>query len=100
MAPAFPALRERLDNRRPVYLDNAATTHRPQVVLDAEMTYYREANANPSASMHTLARRAFERYEAARTTIASHINAFDSAELVFCRGATRGHQPRSIDMGG
>jgi cysteine desulfurase / selenocysteine lyase len=84
----FPALNARIGDHRLVYLDNAATTHRPQAVLDAELAYYRQANANPSARMHTLARRSFERYEAARQQVASHINAYDSSELVFCRGAT------------
>ena len=46
---------------RAVYVDNAATTHSPQAVLDPEPTYYCETNANPSALMHTFARRAFER---------------------------------------
>jgi cysteine desulfurase/selenocysteine lyase len=84
----FPALGERVNGRPLAYLDNAATTHRPQFVLDAEVAYYRLANANPSPSMHTLARRAFEQYESARRAVAAHINASSADELVFCRGAT------------
>ena len=46
---------------RAVYVDNAATTNSPQAALGPELAYYRDANANPSASTHTFARRAFER---------------------------------------
>lgn len=85
---AFPALNERINGYPLIYLDNAATTHRAQAVLQAEMEYYWHANANPASSMHELARRAGERYEAARQTLATFLNAPDPAEIVWCRGTT------------
>lgn len=85
---AFPALNERVRGYPLIYLDNAATTHRAQAVLQAEMEYYWHANANPASSMHELARRAGERYEAARQTLATFLNAPDPAEIVWCRGTT------------
>src|SRR4026207_845848 len=63
---AFPGLSERVNGQPLVYLDNAATTHRVRAVLDAEREYYWHANGNPGSSLHTLARRAGERYEGAR----------------------------------
>jgi selenocysteine lyase/cysteine desulfurase len=53
----FPTLRERVNDHRLVYLDSAATTHRPTAVLDALTDFYLHDNANPSKSLHTLARR-------------------------------------------
>ena len=85
---AFPALNERIRGYPLVYLDNAATTHRPRSVLQAEMEYYWHANANPATSLHELARRAGERYEGARQTLATFLNAPDPAEIVWCRGTT------------
>jgi cysteine desulfurase/selenocysteine lyase len=85
---AFPALDERVRGYPLIYLDNAATTHRAQAALQAEMEYYWHANANPASSMHELARRAGEHYEAARQTLATFLNAPDPAEIVWCRGTT------------
>ena len=84
----FPALGQRVDGHPLVYLDSAATTLRPNSVIDAITRFYRTDNANPGAALHTLARRASERYEGARRTIAGFIGAADPMELVFTRGTT------------
>ncbi len=86
---AFPALDQTINGRPLVYLDSAATTQRPSAVIDAVADFYRTVNANPSSTLHTLARRAADRYAAARTTVARFINA-DPRELVWVRGTTEG----------
>lgn len=70
------------------YLDNAATTQKPQPVLDALDRYYRRHNANPHRGVHTLSMEATEQYERARTGVASLLNAADRREIVFTRGTT------------
>jgi len=87
----FPALAQRANGLRLVYLDNAATTQRPEPVLQALIDFYRHDNANPSASLHMLARRSYERYEAARVTVAGFINAPHAEEIVWVRGTTEGN---------
>jgi cysteine desulfurase/selenocysteine lyase len=76
-----------VDGRRLVYLDSAATTLRPAGVIEAISNFYRYDNANPSPSMHALARRAAERYAEARTTVARFINAAPD-EIIWVRGTT------------
>jgi len=87
----FPALAQRVNGQRLVYLDNAATTQRPEPVLRALLDFYRLDNANPGASLHALARRSYERYEAARATVAGFINAPHAEEIVWVRGTTEGN---------
>ena len=58
----FPALGQLVNGKPLAYLDSAATTLRPAAVIDAVADYYRTANANPSATLHTLARRSAQRY--------------------------------------
>jgi cysteine desulfurase/selenocysteine lyase len=84
----FPALQQRIEGHRLVYLDSAATTLRPDSVIDEIAGFYQSDNANPSASLHTLARRCHERYESARAEIARFIGAADADEVVFTRGTT------------
>jgi cysteine desulfurase/selenocysteine lyase len=84
----FAALRQRIDGHRLVYLDSAATTLRPDAVIDAVADFYRVENANPSASLHALARRCHARYEGSREEVARFIGAADPAEIVFTRGTT------------
>jgi cysteine desulfurase/selenocysteine lyase len=84
----FPALTQRIDGQRLFYLDSAATTLRPDAVIEAMVDFYRGDNANPSATLHTLARRTHSRYESARAEIASFIGAADASEIVFTRGTT------------
>jgi cysteine desulfurase / selenocysteine lyase len=71
-----------------VYLDSAATSQRPEVVIDAIGDFYRQHNANPSGSSHSLAREANQLYEDSRRSIADFINAYDSSEIIFTRGTT------------
>jgi cysteine desulfurase/selenocysteine lyase len=85
----FPALRQTVHGRPLTYLDSAATTLRPQSVIDALVQYYSLDNANPSR-VHTLASRAADHLAAARETVARFINAADPSEIVFVRGTTEG----------
>lgn len=59
----FPILRETVRGKPLVYLDNAATTHKPQSVIDAEMAFYRHTNANVHRGVHALSQRATDQYE-------------------------------------
>jgi cysteine desulfurase/selenocysteine lyase len=86
----FPALAQSSAGRPLVYLDSAATTQRPFAVLEAMETFYREDNANPGSALHALARRAHERYESARQTLANFLNAASADEIVWVRGTTEG----------
>jgi cysteine desulfurase/selenocysteine lyase len=86
----FPALAQDIGGHPLTYLDNAATTQRPTAVLDALQNFYRYDNANPGATLHALARRAHQRYEAARSTLASFVNAKSPDEIVWVRGTTEG----------
>jgi cysteine desulfurase / selenocysteine lyase len=88
-AGSFPALRQQIGGRPLTYLDSAATTLRPQAVIDALADFYTTDNANPSP-VHTLARRAASRLTAARQTVARYINAPRPNEVVFTRGTTEG----------
>mgnify|MGYP000048567654 FL=1 len=85
------AILDQVVNDEPlVYLDNAATTQKPQVVLDTLMAYYREDNANVHRGVHTLAERATAAYEASREKIRQFINAKSTKEILFTRGTTTG----------
>ena len=85
------AILDQVVNDEPlVYLDNAATTQKPQVVLDALMTYYHEDNANVHRGVHTLAERATAAYEASREKFRQFINAKSTKEVLFTRGTTTG----------
>jgi cysteine desulfurase/selenocysteine lyase len=88
-------------NGRPlVYLDSAATTQRPRAVIAAITEFYERDNANPSRSLHALARRSAEKYDAARATVARFINAADPNEVVFVRGTTEGINLAAAAWGG
>lgn len=84
----FPVLRQEVGGRPLVYLDNAATSQKPAVVIDTVDRYYRETNANIHRGVHTLAERATAQYEDARAKVAGFINAAEAREIVFTRGAT------------
>jgi len=88
-AASCPALRQQIGGRPLTYLDSAATTLRPQAVIDALADFYATDNANPSP-VHTLARRAASRLTAARRTVARFLNAPSPNEVVFTRGTTEG----------
>jgi cysteine desulfurase/selenocysteine lyase len=84
----FPALHQQVRGRDLVYLDNAATTQKPQAVIDAIRRYYEEDNANVHRGVHTLSERATEAYEGAREKVRAFINAASVREVVFTRNAT------------
>jgi cysteine desulfurase/selenocysteine lyase len=84
----FPLLRELENGHRLVYLDNAATTQKPESVLRAIAEYYRTTNANVHRGAYDLAVRATEAYEAARASVARFVNAWAPEGVVFTRGTT------------
>ncbi len=86
----FPILRRRVHGKPLIYLDNAATTQKPQVVLDAEMRFYTEFCSNVHRGVHDLSGRATAAFESARGKIRRHLGAADDREIVFVRGATEG----------
>ena len=86
----FPILRREVHGRPLVYLDNAATTQKPQVVLDALSRYYTEQNANVHRGVHHLSQVATEAYEGARETVRRFFNAASHREIIFTRNATEG----------
>ncbi len=84
----FPILREKVRGRTLVYLDNAATSQKPQVVIDAISRHYERGNANIHRGVHFLSEHATEEHEAARGTVQSFLNAEEASEIIFVRGAT------------
>lgn len=84
----FPALHQTVYGKPLVYLDNAATTQKPQVVLDALAQYYQHDNANVHRSTHHLANRATTALEATRQHVQQWIHATDAAEIIFTTGTT------------
>ncbi|WP_394772016.1 SufS family cysteine desulfurase [Mucilaginibacter sp.] len=86
----FPILSRTVKGRPLVYLDNAATTQKPQTVIDAISQYYTGYNANIHRGIHTLAEEATAAYEASRTSVQEFIGASSSEEIIFTRGTTEG----------
>jgi cysteine desulfurase/selenocysteine lyase len=86
----FPLLTQQVHGRPLVYLDNAATTQKPQAVLDAEMRFYRECCSNVHRGVHELSARATAAFEGARGAVRRFLGAADDKEIVFVRGATEG----------
>jgi cysteine desulfurase/selenocysteine lyase len=84
----FPLLKQTINDHPLVYLDNAATTQKPQVVIDALVDYYTRLNANIHRGNHFLAVQATEAYEGARRKVAGYINAEFNHEVIFTRGTT------------
>src|SRR5579883_3204576 len=84
----FPILRERVHGRPLVWLDNAATTQKPQVVIDRLAYYYEHENSNVHRAAHALAARATDAYEGARDTVRRFLNASSAQDIVFVRGTT------------
>lgn len=84
----FPILQQRVNGRRLVYLDNAATTQKPRQVIEALVRHYETSNANIHRGIHTLAVRATEQYEDSRRRVARFIGAAGPEEVVFTRNAT------------
>jgi len=86
----FPILGASVHGKPLVYLDNAATTQKPRVVLDALTDYYTSSNANVHRGVHYLSGRATDLYEDARASIARFLGAAEARELIFTRNATEG----------
>jgi cysteine desulfurase/selenocysteine lyase len=84
----FPVLRTLVHGKPLIYLDNAATTQKPQAVLDRLIHYYTHENANVHRGVHWLSERATDVYEESRRTVARFLNAADTTEIVFVRGTT------------
>jgi len=86
----FPILQERVHGKPLIWLDNGATTQKPQTVIDRVSYFYEHENSNIHRAAHTLAARATDAYEAARDKVRRFINAGSSSEVIFVRGATEG----------
>lgn len=86
----FPVLHQEVNGRPLVYFDNAATTQKPQQVLDALNNYYKSMNANIHRGVHTLADRATQAFEDTRESIRAFINAAEREEVIFTKGTTDG----------
>jgi cysteine desulfurase/selenocysteine lyase len=84
----FPILHQEVNGKPLVYLDNGATTQKPQVVIDAIANYYRTTNSNVHRGAHTLSDQATQMFEDARTTMQKFLNAEKSEEIIWTRGTT------------
>jgi cysteine desulfurase/selenocysteine lyase len=84
----FPILQTTVNDKPLIYLDSAATTQKPQAVIDAITTYYTTINSNIHRGTHHLSNLATEAHEAARKTVKKYINAQHDYEIIFTRGAT------------
>lgn len=84
----FPILQERINGKQLVWLDNAATTHKPRQVIERISHFYRHENSNIHRAAHELAARATDAYEHAREVVRRFINAPDVREVIFVRGTT------------
>ena len=86
----FPILSQKVNGKPLVYFDNAATSQKPKVVIDAIASYYEEINANIHRGVHKLSQLATDAYEISRVKIQNHINAKHSFEVLFTSGTTHG----------
>lgn len=84
----FPILKQQVRGKPLIYLDNAATSQKPQIVIDTLRQYYEEDNANIHRGVHFLSEHATEKYEASRLKIKDFINAKETKEIIFLRGTT------------
>jgi cysteine desulfurase / selenocysteine lyase len=84
----FPLLRQRVNGKPLVYFDNAATSQKPQIVIDTIMRYYMEENSNIHRGVHYLSERATQAYEGVRGKVQHFINARSTKEIIFVRGTT------------
>jgi cysteine desulfurase / selenocysteine lyase len=86
----FPLLHERVNGKQLVYLDNAATSQKPQVVIDTIMRYYQSENSNIHRGVHYLSEKATQAYERARDKVKTFLNATHREEIIYVRGTTEG----------
>ena len=84
----FPILTQKINGKDLVYLDNSATSQKPESVIDSINNYYTTYNANVHRGIHTLSEKATEKYEEARKKVADFINAKSQKEVIFTKGAT------------
>jgi cysteine desulfurase/selenocysteine lyase len=84
----FPALHQLVNGKPLIWLDNAATTHKPQVVIDATSKFYSRDNSNIHRAAHALAARSTELFEAGREKVRKFLGAADAKEIIFVRGTT------------
>ena len=87
---AFPILKQTVNGQPLLYLDNAATSQKPQPVIDALVHYYSSMNANVHRGAHQLSASATQAYETVRTQVAKFINAPSAKNIIFVKGATEG----------
>ena len=95
----FPILNQKIHGRPLVYLDNAATAQKPIAVIDAISNYYLNYNANVHRGVHSLSQRATDAIEAVREEVRAHINAEESAEIIFTQGITDSINTIAFGMG-
>jgi len=86
----FPILQQQVNGKDLVYFDNAATTQKPRIVLEALQQYYAQDNANIHRGIHALAERSTRNYEATRTRVCQFLNARSTEEIIFTSGTTAG----------
>jgi cysteine desulfurase/selenocysteine lyase len=86
----FPILKQQVNGKPLVYLDNAATSQKPMAVIDAMTRFYLEENSNIHRGVHFLSDKATQSYEAARSKIRNFINAAEEREIIFVRSTTEG----------
>ncbi len=86
----FPILQEKVNGKDLIWFDNAATTHKPQIVIDRISYYYAHENSNVHRAAHELAARSTDAYELAREKVRHFINAASAEEIIFVRGTTEG----------
>ncbi len=86
----FPILKQSVNGHPLVYLDNGATSQKPQSVIDAIVNYYTTTNSNVHRGVHTMSQQATDGYEGARSKVRQFINADDDREIIFTRNTTEG----------
>ena len=86
----FPILNQKVEGKPLAYFDNAATTQKPKVVVDALSNYYQTLNSNVHRGVHHLSQKATDAFEASRETVRKHLNAAHAHEVIFTKGVTDG----------
>src|SRR5258708_34381225 len=86
----FPILAQQVHGKQLIYLDNAATSQKPKCVIEALARFYQMDNANIHRGVHQLSERSTQSYEAARSKVQRFLNAANTREIIFVRGATEG----------
>ncbi len=84
----FPILNQKINGKPLVYLDSAATTQKPQVVIDTIVEYYKSSNSNVHRGVHYLSERATDSFESVRSSLCRYINAANEHEIIFTKGTT------------